>query len=146
MMNQKLAFFAVTAGLVLGAIGAPSAQAQMNDHYVGGAAALAIGNGTSDFDVSIDGRYKVPSSQFSARGSIYFSGLGVQATGTYDFPLGKDVGAYVGAGLHIDSITSPVIQFGAEKKLNEKLALYGGIDYLTRFETGVAKVGVGYRF
>jgi hypothetical protein len=148
IMKKTIAFAAtIAAGLTgFGAIAAPNAQAQMNDNYAGVSADLAFGNGASELEVAIDGRYKIPASQFSARGSVYLTGLGVQATGTYDIPLGKGAGAYVGAGLHIDSVTSPVIQLGAETKLSEKIALYGGIDYLTRFEIGVAKVGVGYSF
>jgi hypothetical protein len=145
MHLTKIILAAATLAVV-GAIVAPNAQAQMNESYAGVSADLAFGNGASEFEVAIDGRYKIPASQFSARGSVYLTGLGVQATGTYDFPLSKGTGAYVGAGLNIDSVTSPVIQIGAETKLGKQLALYGGVDYLTRFEIGVAKVGVGYSF
>jgi hypothetical protein len=149
IMKKTIAFAAtIAAGLTgLGAIAAPSAQAQMNDNYVGAAADLAFGDGESDFNVSIDGRYKIPASQFSARGSVYLTnGGGVQLTGTYDLPLGTKAGAYAGGGLYINDGTSLVLQVGAETKLSEKIALYGGVDYITRFEVGVAKVGVGYSF
>jgi hypothetical protein len=150
IMKKTIAFAAmIAAGLTgLGAIAAPNAQAQMNDNYAGAAANLFFASGgTSDLEVSIDGRYKIPASQFSARGSVYLtSGGGVQLTGTYDLPLGKKAGAYAGGGLYINDGTSLVLQVGAETKLSEKIALYGGVDYLTRFEIGVAKVGVGYSF
>ena len=97
---------------------APCAQAQMNENYVGVSGGVSIGNSVTDFELGLDGRYKIPQSAFSARAS--FSPLrtvSIQATGTYDFSLGKGVGAYAGAGLLLGEFTSPVIQAGVETKL-----------------------------
>jgi hypothetical protein len=141
---------------------APNAEAKMHDNYVGGTASGALGGITKtykvqpdltvkessnvEFESSIDGRYKIPLLPVSARTSIYTTGLGVQATGTYDLSIMPNVGAYIGGGVHIDQVTSPVIQVGAEAKVGKNTVIYGGIDYLTKFETGVAKAGFGYSF
>lgn len=155
---------AIAAMISMGVVGtiAPNAEAKMNDNYVGGTASGAFGGITKtykvqpdltikessnvDFESSIDGRYKIPLLPVSARTSIYTTGLGVQATGTYDMSIMPNVGAYIGGGVHIDQVTSPVIQVGAEAKVGKNTVIYGGIDYLTKFETGVAKAGFGYSF
>jgi hypothetical protein len=141
---------------------APTAEAKMVDNYVGGTASGALGGITKtykvqpdlsikessnvDFESSIDGRYKIPLLPVSARTSIYTTGLGVQATGTYDLSIMPNVGAYIGGGVHIDQVTSPVVQVGAEAKIGKNTVIYGGLDYLTKFETGVVKAGFGYSF
>jgi hypothetical protein len=155
---------AIAAIMSLGVVGtiAPNAAAKMNDNYVGGTASGALGGITKtdkvqpnltvkessnvDFESSIDGRYKIPLLPVSARTSIYTTGLGVQATGTYDLSIMPNVGAYIGGGVHIDQVTSPVLQIGAEAKVGKNTVIYGGIDYLTKFETGVMKAGFGYSF
>jgi hypothetical protein len=155
---------AIGAIIGMGIVGtiAPAAEAKMNDNYFGGTASGALGGITKtykvqpdltikessnvDFESSIDGRYKIPLLPVSARTSIYTTGLGVQATGTYDLSIMPNVGAYIGGGIHIDQVTSPVIQVGAEAKVGKNTVIYGGIDYLTKFETGVAKAGFGYSF
>ena len=138
----------VIATTAIVAICAPSAQAQMNENYVGVSGGVSIGNSVTDFELGLDGRYKIPRSDFSARAS--FSPLrtvSIQATGTYDFSLGRGIGAYAGAGLLVGEFTSPVIQAGVETKLGRNTVLYGGVDYITRSGQGVvAKVGVGYSF
>ena len=126
----------------------PRAQAQMNENYVGVSGGVSIGNSVTDFELGLDGRYKIPRSDFSARAT--FSPLrtvSIQATGTYDFSLGKGIGAYAGAGVLVGGFTSPVIQAGVETKLGKNTVLYGGVDYITRSGQGVvAKIGVGYSF
>jgi hypothetical protein len=154
----------IAAILTVGGVGAiaPAAEAKMVENYVGGTASGALGGITKtykvqpdltvqashnvDFESSIDGRYKIPLLPVSARTSIYTTGLGVQATGTYDLSIMPNVGAYIGGGVHIDQVTSPVIQVGAEAKVGKHTVIYGGIDYLTKFETGVMKAGFGYSF
>ena len=132
----------------IGAIVSPCAQAQMNENYVGVSGGVSIGNSVTDFELGLDGRYKIPRSDFSARAS--FSPLrtvSIQATGTYDFSLGRGIGAYAGAGLLVGEFTSPVVQAGVETKLGSNTVLYGGVDYITRSGQGVvAKIGVGYSF
>jgi hypothetical protein len=141
---------------------APNAEAKMHDNYIGGTASGALGGITKtykvqpdltvkessnvEFESSIDGRYKIPLLPVSARTSIYTTGLGVQATGTYDLSIMPNVGAYIGGGVHIDQVTSPVVQVGAEAKVGKNTVIYGGLDYLTKFETGVVKAGFGYSF
>jgi hypothetical protein len=153
---------AIAAIVSIGATIAPTAEAKMVDNYVGGTASGALGGITKtykvqpdltvkessnvDFESSIDGRYKIPLLPVSARTSIYTTGLGVQATGTYDLSIMPNVGAYIGGGVHIDQVTSPVLQIGAEAKVGKNTVIYGGIDYLTKFETGVMKAGFGYSF
>jgi hypothetical protein len=150
----------LTAGAVTTIV--PQAQANMTANYVGGTAAGVFGgdaktftidpahltvkeSSQTEFQASIDGRYRLPIVPVSARGSVYVNQLSFQATGTYDMSILPNVGAYIGGGVHVDKFTSPVVQVGAEARLN-KTIVYGGFDYLTRLNTGVAKVGFGYRF
>ncbi len=132
----------------IGAIGAPYAQAQMNENYVGVSGGASVRNSTTQFELGLDGRYKIPGSAFSARASLLpLRTASVQATATYDFPLSKGVGAYAGAGVSLGEITSPVLQVGAETKIGQNTVLYGGVDYITSSGQGiVAKIGVGYSF
>lgn len=147
-MNFSKYFPAAVAIVMVSAIVAPSAQAQMNENYVGVSGGASVRNSETKFEVGLDGRYKIPNSAFSARASLLpLRTLSVQATATYDFPLSKGVGAYAGAGVSLGEITSPVLQVGVETKLSQNTVLYGGVDYITSSGQGiVAKIGVGYSF
>jgi hypothetical protein len=127
---------------------APSAQAQMDDNYAGISAGAAFDDDDTDFNLGIDGRYKIPNSAFSARASLRpINNVNIQATATYDFSLGQGLGAFAGGGVSIGDDTSPVIQAGAETKIGQNAVLYGGVDYLTRSGGDlVAKIGVAYSF
>jgi hypothetical protein len=142
-----IVLLAATIGAI-GAIAVPSAQAQMNENYTGISAGAAFNDSNTDFNLGIDGRYKIPGSAFSARASLRpVNNVNIQATATYDFPLGQGVGAFVGGGVSIGDDTSPVIQAGAETKIGRNIVLYGGVDYITRSSGDVvAKVGVAYSF
>jgi hypothetical protein len=147
MRFSNLVLLAATiAGI--SAIAAPSAQAQMNDNYAGVSAGAAFNDSETDFNLGIDGRYKIPLSAFSARASLRpINNVNFQATATYDFPLVPGIGAYAGGGVSIGDDTSPVIQAGAETKIGRNTVLYGGVDYITRSDGDlVAKVGVAYSF
>ena len=65
-MHLTKVIFAAATLAVVGAIVAPSAQAQMNDNYAGVSADLAFGSGASEFEVAIDGRYKIPASRYGS--------------------------------------------------------------------------------
>jgi opacity protein-like surface antigen len=147
-MNFSKYFLSTVAITVISAIVSPDAQAQMNENYVGVSGGASVRNSETRFELGVDGRYKIPGSAFSARASLLpLRTLSVQATATYDFPLGKGVGAYAGAGISLGEITSPVLQVGAETKLGPNTVLYGGVDYITSSGQGiVAKIGVGYSF
>jgi hypothetical protein len=134
--------------VTIGAIAAPSAQAQMDENYAGVSAGASFNDSNTDFSLGVDGRFKIPRSAFSARASIRpLNNLSAQATATYDFSLGKGIGAYAGAGISVGDSTSPVVQAGAETKIGPNTVLYGGVDYVTRSDGDlVAKVGVGYSF
>ncbi|MBE9030115.1 hypothetical protein IQ266_10280 [filamentous cyanobacterium LEGE 11480] len=161
MRFQRLTITAIIVSCAIITI-APQAQAKMPANYVGGTAAGAFSGMTKTFEVkpdalrfketddvefqsSIDARYRLPVLPISARTSIYLNNLSVQATGTYDLSIIPNVGAYIGGGVHIDEKTTPVVQVGAEAKFG-KTVIYGGFDYLTELETGVAKAGFGYSF
>jgi hypothetical protein len=147
MRLSKIALSAVAIG-VIGAIAVPSAQAQMNENYAGVSAGAAFKNSNTDFNLGIDGRYKIPNSAFSARASLRpINNVNIQATATYDFPLGQGIGAFAGGGVSIGDNTSPVIQAGVETKIGRNTVLYGGADYITRSGGDVvAKIGVAYSF
>jgi hypothetical protein len=134
--------------VTIGAIAAPSAQAQMDENYAGVSAGASFNDSNTDFSLGVDGRFKIPRSAFSARASIRpLNNLSAQATATYDFSLGKGIGAYAGAGISFGDSTSPVVQAGAETKIGPNMVLYGGVDYVTQSDGDlVAKVGVGYSF
>jgi hypothetical protein len=147
MRAFNLVFLAATI-VTISAITAPSAQAQMNENYAGVSAGASFNDSNTDFAIGVDGRYKIPTSAFSARASIRpLNNLTAQVTATYDFSLGRGVGAYAGAGISFGDSTSPVVQAGAETKIGPNTVLYGGVDYVTRSDGDlVAKVGVGYSF
>ncbi len=132
----------------MGAIVTPSAQAQMNENYVGVSGGASFRNSNTDFNLGIDGRYKIPNSAFSARASLRpLNNVNIQATATYDIPLAQNTGAYLGGGVSIGDNTSPVIQAGLETKISQNMVLYGGADYITRSGGEVvAKVGIAYSF
>jgi hypothetical protein len=143
---QVSILFAATATIL-----ATPAQAQMNENYAGGSASASTLGGlvgaVNGFTIGLDGRYKIEGSQFSARASLNrVAGAGVQATGTYDLAVTPTTNAYAGAGLSIANFVSPVLQVGAENKLGQRTVLYGGVDYLTRWNVVTAKVGFGYAF
>jgi hypothetical protein len=147
MRLSTIVLSAVAIGVV-GAIAAPNAQAQMNENYAGVSAGAAFNDSNTDFNLGIDGRYKIPGSAFSARASLRpVNNVNIQATATYDFPLGQGVGAFAGGGVSIGDNTSPVIQAGVETKIARNAVLYGGADYITRSGGDVvAKIGVAYSF
>jgi hypothetical protein len=147
MRFSKLVLLVVTIGGI-GAIAVPSAQAQMNENYAGVSAGAAFKNSNTDFNLGIDGRYKIPGSAFSARASLRpINNVNFQATATYDLPLGQGIGAFAGGGVSIGDNTSPVVQAGAETKIGRNTVLYGGVDYITRSDGDVvAKIGVAYSF
>jgi hypothetical protein len=147
MHLSKLVLFAAMIGTI-GAIAVPSAQAQMNENYAGVSAGAAFNDSNTDFHLGLDGRLKIPDSAFSARASIRpLRDVSFQGTATYDFPLGRGIGAYAGAGISLGNRVSPVIQAGAETKIGQNTVLYGGVDYVTRSgEDVVAKVGIAYSF
>jgi hypothetical protein len=123
------------------------AQAGMDSNYVGGSIGTTSTAGFGDVVVGIDGRLKVTGTPLSARATVYpFDGGGVQLTGTLDVPLGEKTGAYIGGGVFLDNANSPVVQAGLETKLGKNTVLYGGVDYFTRFDTVLGKVGVGFSF
>jgi hypothetical protein len=133
---------------IVSLIAAPRVQAQMNENYAGVSGGASFNDSNTDFAIGVDGRYKIPRSDFSARASIRpLNDLSVQATATYDFSLGRGVGAYAGAGISFGDNTSAVVQAGAETKIGPNTVLYGGVDYAARSDGDlVAKVGVGYSF
>jgi hypothetical protein len=150
IMSQKtvrLAFGCVsmvTAAMV--AVAAP-AHAGMDDSYVGTSLGATTEVGLDDVLIGIDGRLKFKNTPVSARATVYpFDGGGVQLTATLDGSIGPTTGVYLGGGVLLDDISSPVVQAGLETKLGSNGVLYGGLDYLTRSETVVGKIGVGYSF
>lgn len=149
IMSQKVIRFALgcIAMLASTAVVAAPAQAGMDDSYVGASLGATTDVGLDDVLVGIDGRLKFKNTPISARATVYpFDGGGVQLTATIDGSIGPTTGAYIGGGVLIDDISSPVVQAGLETKLGSNAVLYGGLDYLTRYETVVGKIGVGYSF
>jgi hypothetical protein len=150
MLFTKLALTTAAIATVsaISAVAVPSAQAQMNENYAGISAGAAFNDSETDFNLGIDGRYKIPNSAFSARASLRpINNVNFQATATYDFPISQGTGAFLGGGVSIGDNTSPVVQAGVETKIARNAVLYGGVDYITRSDGDVVvKVGVAYSF
>jgi hypothetical protein len=149
-MSQKVIRFCLGCVAMLASttiITAAPAYAGMDDSYVGVSLGATTDVGLDDVLVGLDGRLKFKNTPLSARATVYpFDGGGVQLTATLDGAIGPTTGAYLGGGVLIDDVSSPVVQAGLETKLGSNGVLYGGLDYLTRYETVVGKIGVGYSF
>jgi hypothetical protein len=123
------------------------AHAGMDDSYVGTSLGATTKVGLDDVLIGVDGRFKLQGTPLSGRMTVYpFDGGGVQLSGTIDVPLGSKTGAYIGGGVLLDNESSPVVQVGVETKVGSNTVIYGGLDYLTRFDNLVGKVGIGYSF
>jgi hypothetical protein len=150
IMSQKVIRFGLGCAAMVAAatvVAAAPAHAGMDDSYVGVSLGATTDVGLDDVLVGLDGRLKFKNTPLSARATVYpFDGGGVQLTATLDGAIGPTTGAYIGGGVLLDDISSPVVQAGLETKLGSNGVLYGGLDYLTRYETVVGKIGVGYSF
>jgi hypothetical protein len=150
IMSQKLVRLGLGCAAMVAAatmVAVAPAQAGMDDSYVGGSLGATTDIGLDDVLVGLDGRLKIQGTPLSARATVYpFDGGGVQLTATLDGAIGPTTGAYIGGGVLLDDISSPVVQAGLETKLGSKAVIYGGLDYFTRTETLVGKVGVGFSF
>ncbi len=110
------------------------------------------------------GRYDVPNSPLSVRGSVYFgdNSRAVMPVVTYDIPVGGSTNFYAGAGVAIVNTsagkttpvgdrTGVVVTTGLETEINKGIVLYGDAKWLSSNKgTGTPPVryqlGVGYRF
>jgi hypothetical protein len=150
IMSQKVIRFGLACAAMVAAatvVAAAPAHAGMDASYVGVSLGATTDVGLDDVLVGLDGRLKFQNTPLSARATVYpFDGGGVQLTATLDGAIGPTTGAYIGGGVLLDDISSPVVQVGLETKLGSNGVLYGGLDYLTRYETVVGKIGVGYSF
>lgn len=120
--------------------------------------------GQPKIGAQIQGRYDLPTSPISVRGSVY---LGDNAKAfmpvvTYDLPVGQGTNVYAGAGVSLvntkDGKTTPlgnktgvVVTTGVETEISKGIVLYGDAKWLPA-NRGAAQapvryqLGVGYRF
>lgn len=113
--------------------------------------------------VQFQGRYDLPNSPLSVRGSVYVSdrAKAVMPAVTYDLPVANNTNIYAGAGLAIvdagvnrttplGNRTGVVITTGVETAVSQGVVLYGDAKFVPGKEPKNAKLryqlGVGYRF
>lgn len=114
--------------------------------------------------MQFQGRYDLPNSPLSVRGSLYVEGnaRAVMPSVTYDLPIANNTNIYAGAGLSIinaeagkttplGSRTGIVVTTGLETEISRGVVLYGDAKLVpSNKEPGNSKlryqVGVGYRF
>lgn len=118
----------------------------------------------SSVGAQFQGRYDVPNSPLSVRGSVYFGGnaKAVMPMVTYDVPVGGGTNLYAGAGVAVVNTpagkatplgnrTGVVVTTGVEAEISKGIVLYGDAKWLSGNKgTGTPplryQLGVGYRF
>ncbi|BAZ41526.1 hypothetical protein NIES4101_74920 [Calothrix sp. NIES-4101] len=141
----------------------------MTSSYVGAGVAAGVTNGgqqndAATFGGNVQGRYAIPNSQVSVRGSALFGGdsTALIPTVTLDAPVAKNTNVYVGGGYafqtnegyasQLGNKNSPVLTLGAESQVTQNVVVYGdakwGIDaYKNSSADAISlQTGVGYSF
>lgn len=126
----------------------------------------STGSKTGVTGAHFQGRYDMPNSPVSLRGSVYLSDdvKAMMPTVTYDIPVGGGTNVYAGAGMSVVSGTGKtplgdrtgmVMTTGVESEIGKGLVLYGDAKWLpgdkdnnrVRGNAPVRyQLGVGYRF
>ena len=119
---------------------------------------------TKAIGAQFQGRYDLPNSPLSVRGSVYLgdNAKAVLPTVTYDLPVGTNTNLYAGAGVAwvntlngkstpLGTQTGVVLTTGVEAAISQGVILYGDAKWLSSHKTPGSsplryQVGVGYRF
>ncbi|MHC5728856.1 MAG: outer membrane beta-barrel protein [Nostoc sp.] len=170
MKFTKLAasIFAV-ASIVLSAGIASAQTAGTNGNYIGAGIAVGAtsgGQGNDDAQVggNIQGRYAVPKTPLSVRGSVLYGGdaAAIMPIVTYDAPIAKNTNVYFGGGYSfvtdegqktpLGNQNAPVLTLGIESEVSNNVIAYGdtkwGIDAYRNSDADALsfQAGLGYRF
>lgn len=118
----------------------------------------------SSVGAQFQGRYDLPASPLSVRGSVYLGddAKAIMPIVTYDIPVGGSTNLYAGAGVSVVNTptgkttplgtrTGVVVTTGLESEISKGIVLYGDAKWLSgNKSTGTPplryQLGVGYRF
>lgn len=148
---------------------ASAAPVRFDGSYVGAGVGGSVtnggrGNDNAVFGGNIQGRFAVPNTPVSVRGSVMFNGdnSAIIPTLTYDLPVAKNTNVYVGGGYgfvqnggqtsQIGNQNAPVITAGVESEVAKGIVVYSdakyGINAYQGSNAGSLSVvgGVGLRF
>ncbi|MEH2072356.1 MAG: outer membrane beta-barrel protein [Nostoc sp.] len=170
MKLTKLAasFLAVTSIILSGGI-ASAQTAGTNGNYIGagiaaGATSGGQGNDNAQFGGNIQGRYAVPKTPVSVRGSALYGGdaAAIMPIVTYDAPIARNTNVYLGGGYSfitnegqnspLGNRNAPVVTLGVESEVSKNVMAYGdtkwGIDAYRNSDADAVsfQAGLGYRF
>ncbi|NJP11995.1 MAG: hypothetical protein HC866_23080 [Leptolyngbyaceae cyanobacterium RU_5_1] len=119
---------------------------------------------SSNGGVQFQGRYDLPNSPLSVRGSLYVGdrARAVMPAVTYDVPVAKNTNVYAGAGVSfvkaaagkstpLGSQTGVMITTGVESEISKGVIVYGDAKWLPGNQGSVNEpiryqLGVGHRF
>ena len=148
---------------------ASAAPVRFDGSYVGAGVGGSVtnggrGNDEATFGGNIQGRFAVPNTPVSVRGSVLFNGdnSAIVPTLTYDLPVARNTNVYLGAGYgfvqkgnqtsQLGTQDTPVITAGVESEVAKGVVVYSDAKYGTSAYKGsgagsVSIVGgVGLRF
>ncbi|MDF5710692.1 MAG: outer membrane beta-barrel protein [Nostoc sp. S4] len=170
MKLTKLAasFLAVTSIILSGGI-ASAQTAGTTGNYIGagiaaGATSGGQGNDDAQFGGNIQGRYAVPKTPLSVRGSVLYGGdaAAIMPIVTYDAPIARNTNVYLGGGYSfitdegqnspLGNRNAPVVTLGVESEVSKNVIAYGdtkwGIDAYRNSDADAVsfQAGLGYRF
>ncbi len=170
MKFTKLAasVFAI-ASIVLSAGIASAQTAGTNGNYIGagiavGATSGGQGNDEAQVGGNIQGRYAVPKTPLSLRGSVLYGGdaAAIMPIVTYDAPIAKNTNVYFGGGYSfvtdegqktpLGNQNAPVVTLGIESEVSNNVIAYGdtkwGINAYRNSDADALsfQAGLGYRF
>ena len=176
MMKLSLKSVAAVSALSLVAIApmllADSASAQpkgFSDSYVGAGVAAGVTNGGQNNDAAtfggtIDGRFAIPNTPVSVRGSVIYSDdtSAIIPTITYDAGIARNTNVYGGVGYSfVEENGQPtpagnddavVLTAGVESKVTKDIVVYGNTKWgINAYQEGGAdslsfQAGAGLRF
>ncbi|WP_373525248.1 hypothetical protein [Nostoc sp.] len=170
MKLTKLAASALAVASIILSSGIASAQtAGTNGNYIGAGVAAGATNGGEGNDEAqlggnIQGRYAVPKTPLSLRGSVLYGGdaAAIMPIVTYDAPIARNTNLYFGGGYSfvtdegqrtpLGNQNAPVVTLGIESEIRNNVIAYGdtkwGIDaYRNSNADAVSfQAGLGYRF
>ncbi|MEH2372268.1 hypothetical protein [Nostoc sp.] len=170
MKLTKLAtsFLAVASIVFSGGI-ASAQTAGTNGNYIGagiavGATSGGQGNDEAQVGGNIQGRYAVPKTPLSLRGSVLYGGdaAAIMPIVTYDAPIAKNTNVYFGGGYSfvtdegqktpLGNQNAPVVTLGIESEVSNNVIAYGdtkwGIGAYRNSDADALsfQAGLGYRF
>ncbi|MBN3923391.1 hypothetical protein [Nostoc sp. NMS4] len=164
MKLTKLAgSFLAVASIILSAGVASAQTAGTNANYIGAGVAVGATSG-AQIGGNIQGRYAVPKTPVSVRGSVLYGGdaAAIMPIVTYDAPIAKNTNVYFGGGYSfvtdegqktpLGNQNSPVVTLGIESEVSNNVIAYGdtkwGIDAYKNSDGDAVsfQAGLGYRF